>query len=236
MSGSADFVVSVIIPVYNGARHLWETVTSALVQTQPPCEILVVDDGSTDESAAVIQQMAATSAIPIRYSYQTNGGPGAARNKGIALASGGLVAFLDQDDLWLENKLARQVQLFQDAPDVDIVVTQQVYFLADGFACPPWVRPELLDRPVSAMTPSTLMVRRHLFNQIGTFSEKLLAASDADWFFRAKDAGIVIAAVSEVLVKHRIHSQNQSRMVARSHMELLALVQQSVRRKQMQSL
>ena len=110
-----DNLVSVIIPVYNGELYLDEAIESALGQPYRPIEVIVVDDGSTDGSAEVAKQFDS----PMRYCFQPNAGLGAARNKGISLAQGSFFAFLDADDLWLENKLTRQMALFDKNPELD---------------------------------------------------------------------------------------------------------------------
>ena len=224
--------VSVIVPVFNGAPYLEAALASVLAQTNPPSEIITIDDGSDDDSATLIQQMAASAPVPICYVRQQQRGPGAARNHGVAIATGEILAFLDQDDLWAEAKLQQQVQIFQADPALGIVLAHQIYFLDVGFVRPAWVRPELLEKPTLALTPSALAVRRHVFAQIGGFNEEMLLWSDTDWFFRAQDAGVPLAYAPEVLVQHRIHTQNQSRIATRFHQELLGLVQQSIRRKQ----
>jgi glycosyltransferase involved in cell wall biosynthesis len=224
--------VSVIIPVFNGARYLEAALASVLAQSYPPSEIIAVDDGSDDDSGTLIERIAASAPTPIRYLHQHQRGPGAARNRGFVASTGEIIAFLDQDDLWVASKLQQQVRLFQADAALGIVLAHQIYFLDAGFARPAWVRPELLEKATLALTPSALAVRRDAFAQIGGFNEEMLLWSDTDWFFRAQDAGVPLAYAPEVLVQHRIHTQNQSRMATRFHQELLGLVQQSIRRKQ----
>lgn len=225
--------VSVIVPVFNGARYLEAALASVLAQSYLPGEIIVVDDGSDDDSGARVQRMADSAPpAPIRLLHQHQRGPGAARNRGVAASTGEILAFLDQDDLWAATKLEQQVRCFQADPTLGIVLAHQTYFLDAGFARPAWVRPELLEKATPAVTPSALAVRRDVFAQIGGFNEEMLLWSDTDWFFRAQDAGVPLAYAPEVLVQHRIHTQNHSRMATKFHQELLGLVQQSIRRKQ----
>ena len=101
-------LVSCIVPVFNGERYLAEALDSILAQTYRPVDLIVVDDGSTDGTA----QVAAGYGERITYLYQENSGPAAARNKGIDAAQGEFVAFLDADDVWHEEKLARQMVRF----------------------------------------------------------------------------------------------------------------------------
>jgi glycosyltransferase involved in cell wall biosynthesis len=114
---SAEPLVSVVIAAYNGAQYLPEAIDSALAQTYPKVEVIVVDDGSTDSTAEVVGAYGAR----VRYLYQQNAGTAAARNTGIQSAQGELIALLDQDDRWLPEKLARQVPLFFDEPRVGLV-------------------------------------------------------------------------------------------------------------------
>jgi glycosyltransferase involved in cell wall biosynthesis len=105
--------VSVVIPCYNAARYLHETLSSAMAQTHPPCEILVVDDGSTDESGAIARSFGPA----VRVVRQPNAGESSARNRGISLARGEWIAFLDADDVWVPEKLERQLEACERTPD-----------------------------------------------------------------------------------------------------------------------
>ena len=110
-------LISVMIPVYNCDRYLGEAIESVLSQTYRPLEIIIIDDGSTDGSAAVAKRF-----MPhIHYYYQANAGIGSARNKGIELAQGSFFAFLDADDLWSKDKLAQQMAALEAHPGVDVV-------------------------------------------------------------------------------------------------------------------
>ena len=103
------FLVSCIVPVYNGERYLREALDSILAQTYRPLEIIVADDGSADGTAGVV----ATFGDQVRYVRQHNQGPSSARNLGIRVPTGDFIAFLDADDLWHPEKLARQIARFQ---------------------------------------------------------------------------------------------------------------------------
>src|SRR3989441_7830895 len=113
-------VVSVVIPVYNGERYLADAIQSVLDQTYQNLEVIVVDDGSRDGSAAVAKRFGEA----IRYVHRANGGVCKARNTGIAVARGTYLAFLDQDDLWLPDKLAAQVAYLDSHPEVGAVYCQ----------------------------------------------------------------------------------------------------------------
>src|SRR5436309_14667644 len=113
-------LVSVVIPVYNGERYLADAIQSVLDQTYRNFEVIVVDDGSTDRSAEIAKRFGEA----VRYVYRTNGGVCKARNAGIAAARGAYIAFLDQDDLWLHDKLAAQVAYLDSHPEAGAVYCQ----------------------------------------------------------------------------------------------------------------
>jgi glycosyltransferase involved in cell wall biosynthesis len=153
--------VSVVIPCYNGANFLRDTLRSVLAQTLPPLEVIVVDDGSTDDSAAIAESFGP----PVRVFRQPNQGESVARNRGIEEARGDWVAFLDADDLWLPEKLAEQAKLV--APGVGAVCSGNLARYSDGREVYHGTRPEWFDRSwvLEHGAPchiSTLLVRRDL--------------------------------------------------------------------------
>src|SRR5579859_5180997 len=155
-------LVSVIIPVYNGQQYLAAALDSVVKQDYSPLEIIVVDDGSTDESARVAQ------AYPeVRYLYQPNQGAAAARNAGIAAAEGALIAFLDHDDLWMPNKLRLHANYLLDNPQVRFTISTQLIYLEEGVERPDWLRVEDIEYPQPLL--SALVVRKETFFEIGVF-------------------------------------------------------------------
>lgn len=220
--------VSVIIPVYNGARYLGAALTSVYQQAYQPLEIIVVDDGSTDDTAAVSHQ-SAQSATPLHYVYQLNAGPAVARNRGVALAQGDLLAFLDADDWWHPEKLQRQVALMAQQPALGYVLSHMhVQQEADALWPVALNRAHYQNDPPCVL-PTALLVRRTIFQQIGAFDERYRYSDDADWFLRAKDAGVPMAIVPEVLIYKRIHATNLSHTPAMTQ-ETLRAVHASVQR------
>ena len=201
-------LVSCIVPCFNGARFLEECIRSMLAQTHRPLEVVVVDDGSTDASAAVVRRFGDA----VRYDHRENGGPAAACNTGLALATGDFIAFLEQDDLWLESKIRRQLTEFAARPDLDYCVTHIQNF---------WV-PELADearrhqdhpvmQPVPGYVVQTLLAHRRAFDRVGGFDESLRFACAGDWFIRATEQGASGVLIPEVLTRRRLHQDNFSR-------------------------
>ena len=218
-------LVSVIIPVYNGTSYLRSALESVFAQTYRPFEVIVVDDGSTDDSGEIAQSFP-----EVRYIHQANQGVAVARNTGLKDARGEFVAFLDQDDLWLPEKLAAQMAFLQNHPEADYSLTQQRFFLEPGNTLPSWFRKELLASPQTGWILGTLLVRRSVFEKVGDFGADYVTASDSDWFFRAKAAGLQPAVVPEVLLLKRIHGSNESGNAKVALSELLKVVKTSLDR------
>lgn len=218
-------LVSVIIPVYNGARFLREALESVFAQTYRPIEVIVVDDGSADDSGVIAQSFP-----EVRYVRQQNAGVAAARNNAIQIARGEFLAFLDQDDLWTPEKLKVQVDHLLNNPELGYTLTQLQFFLEPGTTLPPWFKKELLTTVHPGWVVGTLVVRRTVFDQVGDFATEYSAANDSDWFFRAKAAEIPMVVVPELLLRKRIHEANDSGRAKEILSELLRVVKTSLDR------
>jgi len=200
-----DFYVSVIIPVYNSERYLRTAVESVLKQTYDFFELIVVDDGSVDGSSNVIKSFEA-----IRYRFQPHSGISSARNAGIAMARGGIVAFLDADDIWLPDKLESQVSFLKSHPDVDCVICKYKGFFQSGEDIPGWVnQASFLEENVGYL-PSCMILRKQAFDRVGLFDTSLRTGEDLEWFSRARRAGIEIEKLARILVRKRYHGRNTS--------------------------
>jgi glycosyltransferase involved in cell wall biosynthesis len=151
--------ISVIIPVYNGAAFLEEAVESIRRQKVPVGEIVVVDDGSTDESVAIASRLGSD----IRILSQANAGPAAARNRGIEMARHDVIAFLDADDLWPDDKLELQLPLLLEDPSVDMVLGLLEYFRED----PERPGQRQTQPPVFLFVVGCGLYRRRVFDVVG---------------------------------------------------------------------
>lgn len=193
-------LVSVVIPCYNGARYILSTLASVLDQGIDELEVIVVDDGSRDGSADLVRR-----AYPqVRVDEQANAGVAAARNRGIALARGEFVAFVDADDIWLPGKLAAQLDLMRSHPDCRMNYAAWQVWDSDSPAPAPsdleevqrsaadtarwagpsgWIYPALLLD--CYVWTSTVLARRSLFDEIGTFDPTLRLGEDYDLWLRA---------------------------------------------------
>lgn len=199
-------LVSVIVPVFNAARFLAEAITSVLRQDHRPLEIVVVDDGSTDGSAAVASGRAEAHAEVRLIRRPRNAGPADARNAALAGARGDLIGFLDADDRMAARRLSFQVDYLRRRPEIDVVIGSEEVQLEPGVTPPAWVRrpPETWPRHY----PMSMLVRRPVFDRVGAFDERLRVGSDADWLYRAAAAGATIALLDRVMVHRRIHGEN----------------------------
>lgn len=222
-------LVSVIIPVYNGARFLRAALESVFAQSYRAFEVIVVDDGSVDYSGKIAQGF-----DDVRYIHQANQGVAAARNHGVEAARGEFFAFLDQDDVWTPEKLTVQMDHLLSHPELGYTLTQQKYFLEPGAALPSWFRKELFDWVHTGWVLGTLLVRRAVFEQVGNFATGYSAANDSDWFFRAKAAEIPMAVVPELLLMKRIHEANDSARAKDILSELRKVVKSSLERQRSQ--
>ena len=188
-------LISVIIPVYNGAAFLAEALASVRAQAYAPLEIIVIDDGSTDQTAQIVQMLG----DDIRYAYQPNQGPAAARNHGLALAQGEWIAFLDADDLWPVDKLVHQVACLAIDEQVQVVWgnTQICPYQADAGPAP-------TPTPNRAPLLGSLLCRRGVFQQVGLFEPTLRLGEDIDWLRRLTVAGIVVQPSPHVALLYRL--------------------------------
>lgn len=207
-------LISVIIAVLNGERYITEALESILQQNYTPLEIIVVDDGSTDNTAAVVQNFTRQYNAPLRYVYQINQGQPTAHNYGLRLAQGQVITFLDADDLWPDQRLEAQLprlttpaQLPDTAPG--IVLGRKHYFV-DGANVNPAELDYANNRPFHYTLAASLFAR-WVFDKVGWFDQSMLYQADWDWFVRAKTLAIPTAVVPQVTLLGRIHTQNRTR-------------------------
>jgi len=178
--------VSVIIPTYNRGWIIKEAIDSVLAQDYTEFELIVVDDGSTDHTSDVLYSYRNV----IKVLSQKNKGVSAARNRGIAEASGKFIAFLDSDDLWLSQKLSVQIEFFNQTPDALICQTEEVW-IRNGLRVNPKKRHKkpsgMIFKPsleLCLVSPSAVMIQRTLFDTVGGFDETLPACEDYDLWLR----------------------------------------------------
>jgi glycosyltransferase involved in cell wall biosynthesis len=217
-------LVSVIVPVYNGERHLREALDSILVQAYRPLEVLVVDDGSTDGSASIIRSYSG-----LHRFHQSNAGVAAARNLALERSRGELVAFLDQDDQWAPHKLRVQYAFLAAHPEVDYVFAHMQNILQGER--PAWLPERHVQWPKPGINPGTLLARRPAFDRVGVFDPSYVNGSDTDWHIRAVNLGLTHAVMPDVLLLRCVHEENESHHHEVSRRDMFHALHASIRRR-----
>jgi glycosyltransferase involved in cell wall biosynthesis len=208
-------LISIIIPTYNRARLLRETVESVFAQTYQDWELLVIDDGSTDGSRTYLEMLAHPRLRPVLLAH--SGNPARVRNAGLRAARGSYVAFLDSDDLWHPEKLALQIEDMHAHPECGWSHTGLALVDERGQEIPPvggrrlpaargWILEALITGRAIAAT-SAMLVRRQLLQRVGDFDESLPVCEDIDLFFRFAEASPA-TVVARPLVSCRRHPGN----------------------------
>ena len=213
LKGKSAPLVSVIIPTYNRAAMVGKAIESVLTQDFTDFELIVVDDGSTDDTFRVLDQYGDRMAV-LR---QSNKGVSAARNRGIASARGELIAFIDSDDLWLPAKLTRQVAFFEDHPDALINQTEEIW-IRNGRRVNPKKRHRKLSGDIfipslelCLVSPSAVMMRKSLLDEVGHFDEALPACEDYDLWLRISYRYPVYLIDTPLIIKQGGHEDQLSR-------------------------
>ncbi len=218
-------LVSCIVAVHDGERFVAEAIESILAQTHEAIEVIVIDDGSTDDTPGILDGFGER----IRTFRQDNRGPAAARNLGLRESRGEFIAFLDADDVWVTDKIEAQLSVLRADGDVD---------LCSGHIRSFWT-PELDDerqrleddpyhREKPMLSPCTLLTTRSTFERIGGFDPQLRTAEDSDWFIRFQRAGLRFSTLPRLVTHRRQHADNLTRRTPPSRDGLLGLIQRSV--------
>jgi glycosyltransferase involved in cell wall biosynthesis len=213
----------VVVPVHGRAPFLREALDSVAAQRYSHHETIVVVDGECSE-------MAPLESHDVRVVRQPHAGVGAARNTGLRAARGELIALLDQDDEWRPDKLERQVALLERQPRLDFVQSQVEAVLEPGAQPPRLFNRAWLDEPAPGFIPSTWLVRRETFRDVGGFDEGYEMGCDTDWLARANLGAWQSQMIEEPLVRWRLHGANASYDDATVWREFLLAVRRSAAR------
>lgn len=219
-------LVSVIIPTYNRGWILQEAIDSVLEQNFDDYELIVVDDGSVDNTPTILKSYGKK----ITVLRQPNQGVSVARNHGIEAASGGLIAFLDSDDLWLPRKLSTQVKFFADRPQAVIAQTEERWF-RNGVRINPKKRHHkfsgmIFKRSLALclVSPSAVMIKKSLFSTVGVFDESLPACEDYDLWLRISCRYPVHLIETPLIIKRGGHDDQLSKAAGLDKYRIRSLV------------
>jgi len=219
-------LVSVIVPVHNGEKYLLEALDSIRRQGHAAIEIIVVDDGSTDRSAAIARDAGAV----VRLLSQPQRGLPAARNHGLLEARGEYIGFLDCDDVWTEQKLALQLGILGAHPDIAVILghTRQMWRSpsVDGAA-----GETRLSDAVLALNLGAALIRRSAFELVGRFDEAISHSHDWDWFMSARELEVVLVVHDAVTVLYRRHGGNMTNQWSASMTSFAQMIQKSIARR-----
>lgn len=227
---SAEPLITVVIGVYNGARYLAEAIDSVVAQTHERLELIVVDDGSTDESGAI----AAGYGPPVRAIRQENGGMAAARNRAIPEAQGNYLAFLDADDRFPPDKLTRQLAVFAADSTLDVVYGHVSEFLSPDLDAEAraLLRTPTHDAPWP--TPNLMLVKLESFLRVGAFSTSLKVGIGVDWYARANELGLRSAVPPIVVLERRLHADNNGIRQRQSKPQYLHVLKAALDRRRLE--
>ncbi|MBD3223088.1 MAG: glycosyltransferase [Caldithrix sp.] len=205
--------ISVIIPAYNREQLIVRTIESVLAQTDLPAEVIVIDDGSTDYTAKVLD----TFGSKIKIVHQEHSGVSKARNTGIQLANSPWLAFLDSDDVWLSQKLEQAKKFWQENPHYSIFQSEEIWIRGGRRVNPKrkhrkfggWIFRKSL--PLCIVSPSAVIVHRRVFEQVGVFDENFTVCEDYDLWLRIA-AQFIIGLDNQALIeKYGGHADQLSR-------------------------
>ena len=209
--------ISVIIPTYNRKKYIKRAIDSVIRQSYKPFEIIVIDDGSTDGTYELIKKSYSSSQISIEK--QINNGVSSARNKGVKLANGDWIAFLDSDDEWFENKLELQVREIKKSKTFMICHTNEIW-IRNGIRVNQmkkhqkyggFIFEKCLD--MCRISPSSVMIRRCIFDEIGLFDEDLIICEDYDLWLRISSKYPVLYLDSMLIKKFGGHEDQLSKNI-----------------------
>ena len=221
-------LISVIIPAYNAEAFISEAIQSILQQSYEPLEIIVVDDGSTDETAQI-----ATKFHNIRYFYQENSGPATARNTGLKIAKGEIITFLDADDLWSQNKLQLQQAYLAENLSVEVVIGH-TQFMQLTLVNHQHKFAEIAE-PRIFLNLGSALFRKSVFDKVGLFDRNLRYSEDVDWFNLARESSISILTHQEVVLFYRQHQHNMTRNKVANDLNVLKVLKKSLDRRRRQN-
>jgi len=218
--------ISVIIPVYNRPDFVKAAIQSVLDQTYLNVEIIVVNDGSTDDTPLALQSFG----DKIRTIHQDNKGVSAARNTGINHSESKWIAFLDSDDIWLPEKLFLQMQFFENHPDAKICQTEEIW-IKNGTQLYPKKKHKKKSGmifehclPLCIVSPSAVMIHRDMFHLVGNFDESLPACEDYDLWLRISCKYPIYLLDQPLIIKRGGHDDQLSQAIRLDRFRIRALV------------
>ncbi len=224
-----DELVSVIIPVRNCEKYIAEAIVSVLAQDYRCLELLVIDDGSTDSTAKIVHEFQEKT-TQINYSYQLPMGLSVARNRGIELAQGNYITFLDADDRWRPHKISKQIAALEMGLG-DMIVGQVVHFISPDI--PEIVVNNILypTQVMAAYTAGAILIDKSSLLRVGEFNPSLQVGEFIDWYLRAIDLGLTSFCLPDIVLERRVHQDNMSKKLAHFRQDYVRAIKASLDRR-----
>jgi len=219
-------MVSVIMPVFNGERYLDKAIKSVLDQTIVDLELIVIDDGSTDNT---INLLSSIYDPRFKFYQQTNLGASNARNFGVEKSTGEYLAFLDADDLWVKNKLLLQLSEINKSGSPQMIFGLVQEFLDNSLTDLKEIDP--YGDLQTGYSPITLLIKKSDFLKVGPFDERWTVAEFIDWYDRAKSIGLKDIVIQNLLAYRRIHKANVDRLKRSNIKQYVAVLKESLDRR-----
>jgi glycosyltransferase involved in cell wall biosynthesis len=219
--------VTVLIPVYNGAQYLSECIESVLAQTLPASKIVVIDDGSEDETPNVARAWG----MHVRYHRVEHGGLPYARNHGIRLVQSDVIAFIDSDDVWLPRKLELQMAALANTTEPTMVFGHVQQFVSKELKLEEAARLKCVTASIPGLLSSTLLIRKSDCERAGPFDEAIQTGEFIEWCSRAADTGIKTFVIPEIVCRRRLHRNNLGRGGIAVHANYLRMLKTIIDRR-----
>jgi len=214
--------LSVIMPVFNTEAYVADAIDSVLAGAEGLLELLVVDDGSTDLSAAIVERYDA----PVRLIHQANAGASVARNCALQEARGTLVGFNDADDLWVAGSPDPRREVLAADPETDVVMGRMRSFVSE----PDGALTDVLE-PFASPALGAGLFRRRVFGRVGLLDPGARYTEDLEWLLRARGAGVRVATIDDIVTRYRLHPDSLTRDRASSHKALMGTLHASIARR-----
>jgi glycosyltransferase involved in cell wall biosynthesis len=219
--------VSAIVPVRDGELYIEEAIDSILAQTRPPDQVIVVDDGSRDGTAAKVERHGDA----VTLIHRDPAGVGAAVNTGLEAADSDLISFLDADDLWTPRKLELQCEALAADTALDIVFGHVEQFISPELNDDERARLDVIPGTHPAKLKGTMLIRRPALDRVGQFRTHLKLADYVDWYARAQEQELAERMLDEVVLRRRLHRSNIGRTKSEARTEYASAIGALLRRR-----
>lgn len=224
-------LVSIIIPAYNAEAFIQTAIESVLAQGHRPLEVIVVDDGSSDDTAGIAERFGP----PVSCHRQKNGGPPVARNRGLAVARGEYIGFLDADDLYEPGRIELQLAKLRENPALEVVIGKKTCEqLASAPEEPVTFKPMQAGNHID-VSLGVCLFRRTAFERVGLMEESLRHCDDWDWFMRARELAVPMLLHEETVLRYRLHMNNITRDQEAGKRYLAIMLKRSIDRRRTRS-